>query len=1478
MKSRILKTSIGSTIFLLLIIGGLALMQPIHNRISDFIKYEKANIVNKFREKTGLDISYESLSPSILAGINIRGIILSDIKTNKKIVEINKATLSYNIRDFFSKKPLSAIKELTLKGVIFEYDAVVDREIMENLKVLFNSKNNKEEKKDKTQLAELDIPFGVNLKNISLHYADKLNDYLLSIKDVSIEHDRKVKNGVKISTSGRMDWKTRLLKLGEEFSLISFGFSVTGTFFNDFNGSSALVKLSGNNRADYTVSKLDLFLNYVDEKLQVRTMRSIFPFNFVFEVDAKNKNLKFSSVTQQFNPFSLLKIRNRDNFISIFYGSTVTGQTSLFVEYDEDKINFDSIIFSIDGSADISKKVLGSPIELKLSAFADGDFVTVDNFSAFGEQIEAYFSGSYDLKTKRPSGTFSLGKYELKNGSVLQTEVYIDSYSSGFICFAPQFFMDDRSFTALQLTVLPSNKSWDFTFEFDDYSHVDYEKSGRVIIDGSFITGDSKVVQASISMNDMFMDSVALSSAFFMNESLAEKIKNTSKVLYPYIFSNEIYFSTDFSSFSFNSPFFIIANTQKEGELLTFAVDGSNQTISLSNLDLQFGNQTAHAVASVDFANGIDDFSFFCDLIFNSMPYNFMGNYSSNWLSVNGSFNFDASMSFEKDTEGILQFNSLPVKFGNIIFASSLNSSFNITEKDGISFNIHNFEMEEISSIVKIKPKLAFSGVINKYGFIFDTLAYSDSASVLDGTCNILWNLNEGIFDSFLVDLKANSIINSEKLSVYVEFKNPGRLPFSVDNLKNDFYISGEVGINDFPCARLFSDQSVDNLISANLTASGTINNPFISVNLSESSINFAGYPLTASGIASLDDTGLNANSLNVSWSNFNLLDGVINFNPQKFNGLVSTTLNGNIAGKSFSIPLNIEMSGLSTDNSKDSFVAVLKSEGIKGSLFPKSTGFMLTATYISKNLDIVFGNGNGIRASYSQNGILEAHSGAATPVKFDLLGSLKSNNIDINITNLNANLKTISSSINIPFVKFNNGLLKGAVKISGLTTDPEYTGVIDIDEPEFIIPFVSKKVFKTEKLRAMAGQNELNIKPTEFQLDKGRINIGTRIIFDRWKIDSVDLTLDTINNKYVPLDMGFPYVNVNGSMGIDLDLSFSSDLIKVSGSILGDNSDVSFVTSSLQASLFSDEYFEVNKSEKKESSMNALVNLDIIAGQRVQILFNPLLRGVVVPDTSLKFYMDTKTGDFSLKGDVSLRGGEIVWLNRNFYMKEGRILFNETQDNMDPRLTVRAETRERDNNGNQVTIILSSTNQLLSAFNPILSASPAKSEREIMELMGQVITADSDSMAVFAMAGGDYIVQATVMRGIENALRELCNFDIFSIRTNILQNAVKQSLDKNSANKNMTFGNFFDNSTVYVGKYFGSALYVDALMHWTYDESKLDKDSSVNGLVFQPEFGLEMDSPYVNIRLGVAPDLEALQKSMWIPSTSVTLSWKYSF
>ena len=160
--------------------------------------------------------------------------------------------------------------------------------------------------------------------------------------------------------------------------------------------------------------------------------------------------------------------------------------------------------------------------------------------------------------------------------------------------------------------------------------------------------------------------------------------------------------------------------------------------------------------------------------------------------------------------------------------------------------------------------------------------------------------------------------------------------------------------------------------------------------------------------------------------------------------------------------------------------------------------------------------------------------------------------------------------------------------------------------------------------------------------------------------------------------------------------------------------------------------------------------------------------------------------------------------------------------------------------------------------------------------MMGQLLSGDSDNVGQFIVSAGDFVTQTMFVRKFEKALRDFTNFDIFSVRTPLLQNAV--NIRSNSGSKSNTFGNYFDNTTVYIGKYFGNDVYVDGLLQWTYDESVAENSGTLgSGLVFQPEFGLELAAPFANIRWQFAPEMGELQKS-WVPATSITLSWRLTF
>lgn len=1497
MKSKVLGVGLGSTFFIFLAIAVLALVRPVYLRLYDEISKIETEICGNLEEKTGLLFSYKNLSPSVLAGINLKKIAVSDAETKKNLVVIKKARLSYDIRKFFSKNPVLAFDTLSLNGVEIEFDLVKDSSVVEKLRPLFAGNQKKEDKIENSDsksenasgenLSEekkyFNLPLNVILKNVSVHYSDKKNDLLVSLKNLNLSGFEN-SDSVSLKSSGSASFSTDSFKIGGKRQKIAAGFAVSGNLFPFFDGSSALISLSEISGADYSVSHLDMLANYRKNVLEVRTMRTAFPFSVYAKSDFAGKKFDFQSEFERFDPFSLVSVRRKNDLMKKISGSTLSGKFSAFVS--EKNVEYDSNL-----KIELSQKMFGSPFLISVAAKGDKNYAEISNLSAASDFIDVDFSGGLNVKSFQPSGTLALNFFKLKNGGIISTEIYVEPERNGFMCFTPQIFFDDMSLTAAQLTVYPERGSVDFSFEFFDYSHADYENAGHFQIDGSFLTGAQKFLQASLSVSDMFVDSVLEKTAFFLNENAAAWLRNSAPAVSPYVFNTEAYVSSDFKDFSVNAPVCLLANTKRDRELLVFAVDGSKETFNINQFDLQFGNIEAHAQTSVDFADSFKDFSFTSDLTVNSIPYKFAGSVSPEWISVSGDYDFDAVISLGEKISGNIAFRNLPVAAGKYVFALSDDSKFSWDLNEGISAEITSFEIEEPSLNLPFSPHLVFSGNATRYGFMFSTLAYSDNVSSLDGSGNVVWNLNNGIFDSIHANINLASYISDEKFNFSADFTNPSGLPFSAEALKNDFYMSVSSSVQNLPSARFLPEQANDDSISAELTATGTLKNPMVSVSLQRVRLSLYGYPLTASASVVYDDTGLNVSDMNCAWSVFNLLGMKASLNPFTFSGDASAELDIKLGKKSIEMPFELKLNGAKSENDfsiPEFFTVELNSKEIGGNFFASKFPLKISCVKSPERIDILGSDSNVFSASVQKNGEISVHSDSQN-IKFDLDGSLVKNQLDFEIKGIYADLRRISSEIEIPAVNFNDGILTGVLKISGISTDPEFTGAFTVERPNLNIPFISKSLFWAPKLFMTVGQGQARIEPSLVFLGKGYGLVGMVMEINRWGIESIDVSVDVDDKHKVPIEMSFPFVSVKGDGSCQLDILFTlpNDL-SITGWITGDNTDVEIVTSNLQKQFSLENIFQPVLLKPAEPSaqensvpFNVLTDLDITIGQKVQVLYSPFLRGVVTPGTPLSLFIDSSTGEFEIKSDLNFRGGEIVWLNRNFYMKEGRIDLNETQDKVDPKITLRAETRERDESGNMVNIIMTANNEPLSTFSPHFSSSPAKSEKEIMELLGQVVSADSSDIASFAVAGGDYFIQSTIMRKIENTLRETLNFDIFSIRTNVLQNSVKYSMNRDASSKKLSVGNFIDNSTVYVGKYFGSSIYVDSLLHWTYDEDKSDSGTNVNDIVFQPEFGFEMTSPFVNIRIGVAPDIDEIRRGMtgtWVPSTSMTLSWKHSF
>ena len=113
----------------------------------------------------------------------------------------------------------------------------------------------------------------------------------------------------------------------------------------------------------------------------------------------------------------------------------------------------------------------------------------------------------------------------------------------------------------------------------------------------------------------------------------------------------------------------------------------------------------------------------------------------------------------------------------------------------------------------------------------------------------------------------------------------------------------------------------------------------------------------------------------------------------------------------------------------------------------------------------------------------------------------------------------------------------------------------------------------------------------------------------------------------------------------------------------------------------------------------------------------------------------------------------------------------------------------------------------------------------------------------------------------------------MFSVRTHAAQNFAFDMIDRN---RNMVdnrgrLGNYFDNTTVFGGRYIGNDMFIQGMLSMRYDESQF----GFGGMRFEPDIGIELQSPLFNIRWDFVP---TNPQNWWVSDSSITFTWNWSF
>ena len=481
-------------------------------------------------------------------------------------------------------------------------------------------------------------------------------------------------------------------------------------------------------------------------------------------------------------------------------------------------------------------------------------------------------------------------------------------------------------------------------------------------------------------------------------------------------------------------------------------------------------------------------------------------------------------------------------------------------------------------------------------------------------------------------------------------------------------------------------------------------------------------------------------------------------------------------------------------------------------------------------------------------------------------------------ISGIRVDIKKIWDITGLNYVLFYGGMLTGDLTIGGKPMEPEFNGKLIGQNITVNSPNYAPEMYGPVALDIIADGTGLEIPYTVLKGPSTDIWARCTAEFSGWVPENISVQCGTLGTKMGVLKTDNMLFQADGVAGCTVEIKVTPTLVGVYGSATFDSG------------YFVVKFSDLDKFNAKYSKAKGIpfdMKLDLQFGHKAEFRWPtadfPILRTLVPTDSPLSLISDASIGAFTITGDVQMRGGEVFYIKRSFYIREGSITFADVAKKIEPLVTLRAEIRDRDSSGEPLRLILTTKEQSLFSFNPTLSSDPPRSTNEIMQLLGQVAIGDTGKDNVWQnllVTSSDILAQVGFLKKTESKVRDFLRLDAFSFRTLLLQNAIFGNLFNMNQNTTLTLSNYLDNTSVYIGKYFGSAIYADALLHLSHYDSKSLKNSGsrrpvYNGLLFQPEIGLEMATPFFLLRWSVAP---TKPDTLFVGDTALTFSWKYSY
>jgi hypothetical protein len=1432
----------------------------------------RKDFIEKAEKITGMEIRYSSIRPNIFGSFDIRNLRL--IKDGDVFISVSRARISFSLFELLRGKK-AAIHSIQLDRPSISLDVEKDRKVLDLLSSAFRRNERRAANSDKEliqQIAEFfpNHPY-FRIRNCFFSLKDGGTVYQIHDMNIDITGD-----GGEIFLSGKFGAELGYTGPFKEYS-VKTEVGINGSCSADFERGRAEIALSSTIGAErerkkslfslfkpaakvqdiplFHVRPLNFAVDFKDRTLSLRPSGENSAFSGSFDYNTDTGGLYASLDSHNFPIADLVKFSEARKDINRLLSIPITGGASFRYE------NSGAVMYNADFGGESS----GSSFTIR--ARGNEKRAVVENLRFFSPVNadpslfygEFKFSGSIAFAPFSPDGTFVFDRFSLTGEEGFSAVFTASGRKNEIQIKSEKALMGQAEFDNIDIYLFPSDK------DLSAVISVFPKGGGQANID-AILNYSPRQLEASLALDSFSAAYIAQTAGQFSPNAVLPPavrgfLKNT-------VIDAAVFFNTDFKQIVYNAPNITVESGRFKG---MFSFAGTNRQFTLSEGIFSRDGRDFLVSANFNFSNPMDlVFSLYINYL--DFSWQIEGQVldmatliirDPNGLHAYGSVSSSGSLS------GYFEAVDFPFPVNGKPVYLNLYAALRYSSGDFWSFDIARFSARRYNSPDR-EDFLRFSGSADQDGASFKNMLYTDDIGSLSGGADFSWN-------------RDFSRLNFT--AAVTDGREEGEYCFAEGSV-DEGHFSVNASVSDMRLDRFTGGGSM--LLNGQAGLSWDSLNSF-NARLNISSLYGVLYEnkIQASAGVLFTNDEFTIRDLRLDYANINAYLPIMQFNCVEGFAKASADIKGFIFKKRFDGIIELDANFARMDSWMDIGQAF---NSIDGSIQTKNIHYGGSdaepfSFEFSRNegaISVSGGPRNMLRLEMDRDGIFFTSLSAPFPIRTSVAGKYSRGYIDAHCADFFMDLSALWS-VFPPMRGFAipGGYITAKLDIRGPVTNPEFFGKARGSSIRFQVPEYISQDIRPVPFDAVLEGYEMIFGPVPVVIGGGGGTVGGWLRFDNWIPKNIGLDISVPRNTPIPYGFNISGFLANGDVSGKLVVVLENSLMEISGDVYANNAELGLSIDDIMQA----------RSERDSVNSNFAVAIDITVTTGSVVEFTwpnpnmPILRANPEMGTVLSVKADTMSGQYSLNSDITIRSGELYYFDRSFYIRRGNLVFMENEQHFNPRLSARAEIKDRTDSG-PVTISMIIENEPLLNFIPRFEASPVLTQLEIYSLLGQNLYGINlndgvDTAQRFLLTSGADIFTQFVSnsdffatRQFERQVRNFLHLDMFSVRSRILQNAVSNAtvtLGQPPVDRNSRVGNYFDNTTVFVGKYIGQDMFIQGMLSMRYDENYL----ALGGLRFEPDIGIELQSPLFNIRWDFFP---YHPENWWVNDNSITLTWSKSF